>query len=82
MSHVDIAATTLGMCRVPVPEWMCGTDCSGYFLAGRPMPAARPDSAYLQLVDPGWTNRFAVDRERPWRGIVTADGWKYAVLEG
>ena len=41
-----------------------------------------PDSAYLQLVDPGFEYGFASDRERPWRGIITDDGWKYAVFAG
>ena len=41
-----------------------------------------PDSALLQLVDPGFQYGFAPDRERPWRGVVTNDGWKYAVFEG
>jgi hypothetical protein len=40
------------------------------------------DSAFLQLVDPGFQYGFAPDRERPWRGVVTNDGWKYAVFEG
>ncbi len=44
--------------------------------------ARRSDSAFLQLVDPGFKYGFASDRERPWRGVVTQDGWKYAVLEG
>ena len=36
----------------------------------------------MQLVDPGWVYGLASDRERPWRGLVTNDGWKYVVLEG
>ncbi len=84
INHVDIAPTTLGLCGIAKPDWMRGTDYAAAFSADK---AARtkapfPDSAYLQLVDPGYEFGFASDRERPWRGIVTADGWKYAALEG
>lgn len=80
VNHVDIAPTSLGLCGLPVPEWMRGRDLSHYWLGGTP-EGGEPDSAYLQLVDPGFVYGFAVDRERPWRGVVTADGWKYAVFE-
>lgn len=80
INHVDIAPTTLGLCNIDIPETMVGADYSGYFHPNRPKPT--PDSAYLQLVDPGWKYGFASDRERPWRGVLTNDGWKYAVLEG
>lgn len=82
VNHVDIAPTTLGLCGIDPPGWMTGVDYSGHYLPDRPLPSAPPDSAYLQLCDPGWTCGYAIDRERPWRGIVTDDGWKYAVLEG
>jgi arylsulfatase A-like enzyme len=81
MNHVDLPVTTLGLCGIDAPEWMRGMDYSWCWRAGRPRRDV-PESTLLQLVDPGWTNRFACDRERPWRGIVTRDGWKYAVLEG
>ncbi len=82
INHVDLAPTTLGLCGLPVPEHMRGHDYSGRFQGGESGGGESPDSAYLQLVDPGYTFGFAPDRERPWRGIVTEDGWKYAVLEG
>ena len=82
VNHVDIPATTLGICGIDTPAWMEGTDYSGYFMKERERPATEPDSTYLQLVDPGFVHGFAEDRERPWRGVVTRDGWKYAVLEG
>jgi arylsulfatase A-like enzyme len=82
INHVDIAPTTLGLCGVDAPDWMAGADYSGLFVAGRELPAPLPDSAFLQLVDPGFIHGIAIDRERPWRGVVTRDGWKYAVLEG
>ena len=80
INHVDIAPTTLGLCGLPAPAWMRGRDMAHYFLGVE--AESPPDSAYLQLVDPGYQYGFAEDRERPWRGVVTADGWKYAVFEG
>jgi len=47
-------------------------------LPWRPQRAAA-DSAPLQSVIPAG-HGDSVDQ--PWRGIVTADGWKYVVLEG
>ena len=82
INHVDIAPTTLGLCGIDAPESMVGVDYSGYFASDRQKPINPPDSAFLQLVDPGWIYGFASDRERPWRGVVTNDGWKYVVLEG
>ena len=61
---------------------MEGTDYSGCYVEHRDEPDTMPESAYLQLVDPGFKYGFATDRERPWRGVVTNDGWKYAVFEG
>jgi arylsulfatase A-like enzyme len=78
VNHVDIAPTTLGLCGIPVPAWMQGADYSSYRLSGKP-PASEPDSAYLQVVVPtGHPDSI----DRPWRGLVTRDGWKYVALEG
>ena len=78
INHVDVAPTTLGLCGIDPPAWMAGTDYSSYRVPGRP-PVNPPDSAYLQIVIP--TRHFdSVDR--PWRGTVTRDGWKYVALEG
>jgi len=84
INHVDVAPTTLGLCGLAKPDWMRGFNYSGLFRPERrpPRDETLPDSAYLQLVDPGFKYGFAVDRERPWRGVVTRDGWKYAALEG
>jgi arylsulfatase A-like enzyme len=82
LNHVDIAPTTLGLCGIDTPGWMVGHDYSRFYLPEPIQDRGGPDSAYLQLVDPGYTHGFAPDRERPWRGVVTRDGWKYAVLEG
>lgn len=78
LNHVDIAPTTPGLCGIAPPEGMLGTDYSDYRLRDRPEPVG-PDSAYLQLVRP---TRHGNSVDRPWRGVVTRDGWKYAVLEG
>lgn len=73
LNHVDVAPTTLGLCGIPKPSWMEGTDFSGYRLAGKDRPD--PDSAYLQLVVP---TGHADSINKPYRGLVTKDGWKYA----
>ena len=75
INHVDIAPTTLGLCGIPVPDWMEGTDYSGLY---RNQKAEYPHSAYLQSVIPT-CHHHSVDRA--WRGIVTADGWKYVCFE-
>jgi len=80
INHIDMAPTTLGLCGVSVPENMTGFDYS-CVIRGEAVEHV-PDSAFLQLVDPGWGDvGYAVDRDRPWRGIVTRDGWKFAALE-
>ena len=78
VNTVDIAPTTLGLVGLAKPDWMQGTDYSSHFLPGAP---ARndPDSAFIQSVVPtGHGNSV----DRPWRGIVARDGWKYVCLEG
>jgi arylsulfatase A-like enzyme len=84
-NHVDIAPTTLGLCGIPKPDWMEGTDFSHHRFvrpssgAGAPPPAgAEPDSVYLQNVIPtGHPDSI----NTPYRGIVTRDGWKYVCFE-
>jgi arylsulfatase A-like enzyme len=78
INHVDIAPTTLGLCGIDAPDWMAGFDYSGVRLPGRPQREA-PDSAYIQSVIP---TGHADSIDRPWRGVVTRDGWKYVALEG
>ncbi|MEM7114754.1 MAG: sulfatase [Chloroflexota bacterium] len=77
LSAVDIAPTTLGLCGITPPSWMEGNDLSSFRLADKEC-VSRPDSAYLQLVVP---TRHLHSIDRPWRGVVTDDGWKYVVLE-
>jgi len=76
VNHVDIAPTSLGLCGIAPPAWMRGADLSGHRLLRRPQ--AEPDSAFLQCVVPTG-HGFSIDR--PWRGVVTADGWKYVAIE-
>jgi arylsulfatase A-like enzyme len=77
LNHVDIAPTTLGLCALPVPAQMRGTDFSGYRLEYRKKPEKEPDSLFMQSVVP---TLHAEGVDRPWRAIVTRDGWKYACL--
>jgi arylsulfatase A-like enzyme len=75
---VDIAPTTLGLCGIAKPEWMEGYDYSHYRIR-KEAPAGEPDSAFLQVVDSRGGNQ---NLNKPYRGIVTQDGWKYVCLEG
>ncbi len=77
LNHVDIAPTTLGLCGIRKPSWMEGTDYSCYRIGPDPLPA-QPDSAYLQLVVP---TGHADSINKPYRGLVTRDGWKYAAFD-
>jgi len=84
VNHVDLAPTTLGLCGITPPSGMVGFDYSRN-VVGKGRPEYRdepqridePDSAYLQQI-PAKLHKHGIDR--PWRGIVTRDGWKYVVL--
>ena len=75
-NHIDIAPTTLGLCGIKPPIWMSGTDFSHY-LTGKQAPKEEPDAVLLQHIYP----KDFLCLDRPWRGIVTKDGWKYVVIE-
>ncbi len=78
INHVDIAPTSLGLCGIDVPEWMEGTDYSGlreFYMT----KDTYPDSAYIQSVIP---TGHGDSIDKPWRGIVTVEGWKYVCLYG
>jgi arylsulfatase A-like enzyme len=79
LNHVDIPATTLGLCGIAKPQWMRGTDYSHYRVHRARGTAAEPDSAYLQSVVP---TGHGDSVDKPWRGVVTKDGWKYVCFEG
>jgi len=78
INHVDIAPTTLGLCGIKKPEWMEGTDYSYCRMAGN-KHENEPDSAYIQSVLP---TGHAHSVNKPWRGLVTKDDWKYVCLPG
>lgn len=87
INHVDIAPTTLGLCGIKKPELMEGYDYSSLILKEFAHSKKKenseedfPDSAYLSLPVPPSDVGHTVDR--PFRGIVTKDGWKYVALEG
>ena len=77
MNHVDIGPTSLGLCDIKVPYWMPGTDYS-HLRLNKKASSIEPDSAFLQIVVP---TGHGDSVDRPWRGIITRDGWKYIVLE-
>jgi len=78
INHVDIAPTSLGLCGIPVPDWMQGTDYSALRMLDKPRQAY-PDSSYMQAVIPTYHSDSI---NKPWRGIVTTDGYKYVCFEG
>ena len=78
ISMVDILPTTLGLCGVDKPATMPGFNYAPYLWneSGSPLPG-EPDSVYLQHT----VRKQLVDGlDRPWRGVVTRDGWKYVCL--
>ena len=77
INHVDMGPTSLGLCGIDVPDWMQGTDYSHRRVRKEAGP--EPDSAFCQLVVP---TGHGDSTDRPWRAVVTRDGWKYACLEG
>lgn len=83
ISEYDIAATTLGLCGIPQPDWLNGYDYSHYrFMKdgdclSRPgRKADEPTSMEIKAIVP----REGCDKA--WRGVVTRDGWKYVCYEG
>jgi arylsulfatase A-like enzyme len=92
INHVDIAPTTLGLCSIYVPNWMQGHDYSDIYkemILGKHGKGQRsvlnklkskeePDSAYLQCVI---LPKAQDSVDKPWRGIITRDGWKYVCWE-
>jgi arylsulfatase A-like enzyme len=78
LNHVDIASTTLGLCGIRPPAEMEGFDYSAHVgWSDAPVPPA-PASAFLQYCQP---SRYGHCIDRPWRGVKTAEGWKYACFE-
>jgi arylsulfatase A-like enzyme len=81
VNHVDLGPTSLGLCGIDKPDWMAGFNYAPFRLGGERAANAPepPDSAYIQLVIP---TGHGYSTDRPWRGVVTRDGWKYVCLEG
>ncbi|WP_407267794.1 sulfatase [Radiobacillus sp. PE A8.2] len=77
INHVDIAPTTLGLCGINKPKGMVGYDYSKSILHPGSDTNA-PDSAYIGLPVPS-DKGYSVDR--PYRGVITQDGWKYTSFE-
>ncbi len=78
INHVDLAPTSLGLCGIKAPDYMQGTDYSYLRITGNKKPDFIPQSAYIQSVIPTG-HHDSVDK--PWRGIVTNDGYKYVCFE-
>lgn len=84
-NHVDLAPTSLGLCGIDTPACMQGFDYSATAQPVSPVDGSRrslegaPEEAYLQSVIP---SGHGTSWDEPWRGIVTADGWKYVVADG
>lgn len=78
LNHVDIAPTTLGLCGIEVPSWMEGRNLCGPRF-GTSLAEDEPDSVYLQSVVPTGHKDSC---DKPYRGIITSDGWKYVCFEG
>lgn len=77
-SSMDIAPTSLGLCGLPVPDWMEGSDLSWTRDLDR-KAEPRTQSLYLQSILP--THHFdSVDK--PWRSVITDDGYKYVAFPG
>lgn len=77
LNHVDIAPTTLGLCDLAIPEEMVGTDFSA-LRQDKAQELPEVDSVYLQNIIP---TMHGDSTDKPWRGVLTADDWKYICLE-
>lgn len=80
INHVDIGCTSLGLCGIEPPKEMQGFDYAPYisWRGDAQLPRA-PESAFLQYCKPSVYGNCI---DRAWRGVVTADGWKYGCFEG
>lgn len=75
---VDILPTTLGLAGLDTPDTLPGFDYSSYLWSDRETPLPdEPDSVYLQHTQ---TKRMNDGLDRPWRGVLTRDGWKYVCV--
>jgi arylsulfatase A-like enzyme len=72
----DILPTTLGLCGIKRPASVEGFDYSPVLLHRQ--PENPPASAFLQNVIPSGYSECV---DRPYRGVLTLDNWKYACTE-
>jgi len=71
-NSVDVMPTLLGLAGLPVPDSVQGRDLSGSVRGER---IEEPDSAYFQILGPGWPNRGLCVGY--WRAVRT-HRWTYA----
>ena len=76
VAGIDLLPTTLGLAGVNAPGQTVGHDFSP-LIRKEPSSQTLPSWSYLSLYHPSGTS-YGMDR--PFRGIVTADGWKLVVL--
>jgi arylsulfatase A-like enzyme len=79
ISLIDLLPTTLGLAGAPVPDQMDGFNFAPLFLDRQEALPAQPESVYIQHRVRKMLNDGC---DRKWRGVVTADGWKYACIDG
>ena len=72
-----MAPTSIGLCGLPVPDGMQGRDLS---CLRQGKSASRTRYPLTSALVKPFRHGNSIDR--PWRGIVTDDGWKYVCLEG
>lgn len=80
ISGIDLVPTTLGLAGLPPADDLPGFDFSPTLRlkSSRPLPG-EPDSVFIQHT----VRKTLVDGlDRPWRGVVPADGWKYVCQPG
>lgn len=78
VSLLDLLPTTLGLAGAKVPPHLPGHNYAWRWRKDLAAPARPPEACLLQSVSP--TGHLdSVDR--PWRGLLTRDGWKYVCLE-
>lgn len=78
INMADLAPTSLGLCGLEIPQEMQGADFSGLLRRDRPESRRRASTLLQSVVAPQQPETI----DRPWRGVVTDDGWKYCVLAG
>ena len=82
INHVDIAPTSLGLCGITTPDSMVGFNYSEHCILKNPSRITTtnhlledPATAFLQQIPSKLMNNTV---HKPWRAVVTTDGWKYA----